>query len=65
MAYIDDVVLPISWKIKNEYNNNFYFSVLYEGVCRLYKVQIKQGNYNGTSFSAALELAINAPVDSD
>jgi len=65
VAYIDDIVLPISWKIVNANNCNFYYSILYEGITRHHNISLTQGNYNGTSFAAALESAINGELDSD
>lgn len=65
VAYIDDIVLPISWKIVNANSCNFYYSILYDGITRHYDISLAQGNYNGSSFAAALESAINEEPDSD
>lgn len=65
VAYIDDIVLPISWRIVNENNHNFHYSILYEGITHHYKITLPLGNYNGTTFAAALESAMNVEPESD
>lgn len=65
VAYIDDIVLPVSWRTITENNNMFHFSLMYGGYYLHYTETIKPGNYNGTSFAAALELVSNSHVDSD
>ena len=58
VAYIDDIVIPVSWQTIDIHNQHFYFVVLYGGNNYHYIAVVPAGNYNGSTFAAALKAAI-------
>jgi len=68
-CYIDDIVIPIVFKVVEEYNQNLYFSVFYfDGAfytTSYCKVTIPTKNYNGNTLAAVLETQMNLQLQSD
>jgi hypothetical protein len=64
ICYITDVVIPVSWSTIDARNNNLYMH-LERGEDKTYKKKaLAQMNYNGTTFSAALEATVNNALTS-
>jgi len=62
VAYIDDIVLPVSWETINIHNQHFYFVIFYGGSNYHRIAVVPAGNYNGSSFAAALRDSINQQI---
>ena len=60
VAYIDDIVLPISFPTIYDRNNTLYFEYAYNTVNGFDSVAINTGNYTGATFSEALKNKLNA-----
>ena len=62
ICYITDVVIPVSWSTIDARNNNLYMYIERGGE-KIYKnIAIAKMNYNGATFSAALQDVINAAL---
>jgi transposase-like protein len=64
VCYIDDIVIPVSWSTVDGRNNKLYvrmnnFSARQHS-CQIITIPTK--NYNGLTFAAALETAMNAAI---
>ena len=60
VAYIDDIVLPISFPTVYDRNNTLYFQwQRYTAAPITDTIVLDTGNYNGQSFSAALKTKLN------
>jgi hypothetical protein len=65
-CYIDDIVLPISFKVVEEHNQNLYFSVFYfDGsfyTTRYFQIILPSTNYNGNTLSTTLQTLMNSKL---
>ena len=60
IAYIDDIILPVSFSSINENNNTLYFGYIIPGIeTTVAIITIDPGNYTGTSFAEALKTKLN------
>jgi hypothetical protein len=59
ICYIDDIVLPVSWTMIDSRNNKLHLGYRIGNVVSEQTVTIPSGNYNGITFSNALEAAMN------
>ena len=60
VAYIDDIVLPVSFSIINVSNNTLYFGyIIAGGETKVDTITIDPGNYTGASFAEALKNELN------
>ena len=60
VAYIDDIVLPVSFPTIYDRNNTLYFEYAYTSGNGFDSVAINTGNYTGATFSEALKNKLNA-----
>ena len=60
VAYIDDIVLPVSFPTIYDRNNTLYFEYTIDTTPSHDSIVIDTGNYTGQSFSAALKTKLNA-----
>ena len=58
-CYVDGIVLPVSWTMIDDRNNQLYIAYRIGDVVSEETVTIPSGNYNGITFSNALEVAMN------
>jgi hypothetical protein len=63
VCYIDDIVLPVSWTMIDERNSQLYLSAYIDGVVSTFTLTLASGNYNGATFSAALEALMNTVLN--
>jgi hypothetical protein len=64
ICYITDVVIPVSWSTIDARNNLLYMYIE-RGEEKIYKkIALAQMNYNGTTFSTALETTLNTALTS-
>ena len=62
ICYITDVVIPVSWSTIDARNNILYM-YLERGGEKIYKIiALAKTNYDGATFSAALQEAINTAL---
>jgi len=60
IAYIDDIILPVSFSSINENNNTLYFGYIIPGIeTTVAIITIDPGNYTGASFAEALKTKLN------
>jgi len=60
IAYIDDIILPVSFSSINENNNTLYFGyIIPEIETTVAIITIDPGNYTGASFAEALKTKLN------
>ena len=68
-CYIDDIVMPISFKVVELHNNNLYFSIYYFNgtvFTTIYcQITLTPKNYNGITLSAILKTLMNAQLTND
>jgi hypothetical protein len=62
VAYIDDIVIPISFSTVDARNNNLYIKFLYDGFYYYKQLTMDSKNYSGTTFAEALKTKLNAAV---
>ncbi len=60
ICYVDDIVLPVSWTMIDDRNNQLYVAYRIGDVVSEETVTIPSGNYNGITFSNVLEVAMNS-----
>jgi hypothetical protein len=60
ICYIDDIVLPVSWTMIDSRNNYVYLGLRFGTTIHELRVLIPNGNYNGITFSNALQTVINS-----
>ena len=60
ICYIDDIVLPVSWTMIDSRNHYVYLGLRIGVTIHELRVQIPNGNYNGVTFSNALQTVINS-----
>ncbi len=60
ICYIDDIVMPVSWTMIDERNNQLYIAYRIGNVVSEAIIVIPSGNYNGVTFSNALQAAMNS-----
>jgi hypothetical protein len=66
VCYIDDIVLPVSWMMIDDRNSRLYLAYFSGETVLTDTLTLASGNYNGATFSAALEALMNTvlnPVD--
>lgn len=65
-CYIDDIVIPISFKVVEEHNQNLYFSVYHSDSTSFnvnhFKITIPTKNYNGNTLSTILQTLMNGQL---
>ena len=59
ICYIEDIVLPVSWTMIDSRSNKVYMGYRIGDVYDEVRVEVPNGNYNGITFSNALQAAIN------
>jgi len=60
IAYIDDIILPVSFSSINENNNTLYFGYIIPDIeTTVAIITIDPGNYTGASFAEALKTKLN------
>ena len=60
IAYIDDIILPVSFSSINENNNTLYFGYIIPNIeTTVAIITIDPGNYTGASFAEALKTKLN------
>ena len=59
ICYVDDIVLPVSWTMIDDRNNQLHIAYRIGNVVAEENVTIPYGNYNGITFSNVLEVAMN------
>ena len=62
VCYINDIAIPVSWSTISSRNNKLYFSVDADDVIHWFKIEMDDQNYNGQSFSVALQTKLNDKV---
>ena len=62
VAYIDDIVIPVSFSTVDSRNNNLYFKFRHTNVFQNQQITLDSKNYNGTTFTEALRAKLNAAV---
>jgi len=62
VAYIDDIVIPISFSTVDARNNNLYIKFLYDGFYYYKQLTMDSKNYSGTTFAEALKTKLNAAI---
>ena len=62
ICYIDDIVLPVSWTMIDSRNKFVYIGYIIGVAIHELRVQIPNGNYNGITFSNALQGVITSVV---
>ncbi len=62
VAYIDDIVIPVSWTAVDERNNKLYFKAFFTGTENFYMVTMDTENYNGGTFASDLAFKLNAVI---
>ncbi len=60
VCYVDDIVLPVSWHMIDSRNDQLYIGYRIGDVVSEQTVTIPTGNYNGITFSNALNAAMNS-----
>ena len=68
-CYIDDIVIPVSFKVVELHNNNLFFSVYYfigTVITTVYcKLTLTPKNYNGITLSAISSTLMNAQLTAE
>ena len=62
VAYIDDIVIPISFSTVDDRNNNLYIKFLYDGFYYYKQLTMDSKNYSGITFAEALKTKLNAAI---
>jgi len=62
VAYIDDIVIPVSFSTVDARNNNLYIKFLYDGFYYYKQLTMDSKNYNGTTFTEALKTKLNTTI---
>ena len=62
VAYIDDVVIPISFSTVDTRNNNLCIKFLYDGFYYYKQLTMDSKNYSGITFAEALKTKLNAAI---
>ena len=62
IAYIDEVVIPVSWYSIDYRNNKLYLRLTYNRTTEYLIITIPPQNYTGATFATALETALNNAV---
>ena len=62
VAYIDDIVIPISFSTVDARNNNLYVKFLYDGFYYYKQLTMDSKNYSGATFAEALKTKLNAAI---
>ena len=62
VAYIDDIVIPISFSTVDARNNNLYIKFLYDGFYYYKQLTMDSKNYSGATFAEALKTKSNAAI---
>jgi hypothetical protein len=60
VCYIDEIVIPVSWTMISSRNNRLYFKFINGIVNSNIVLVLDSGNYNGISFSEALQSLMNS-----
>ena len=60
ICYMDDIVMPVSWTMIDSRNNQLDVGYRIGEVIKEETVEIPSGNYNGNTFSKALETSMNS-----
>lgn len=62
-CYIDDIVIPVSFKVVEEYNSKMYFTVFYYTgeyyITKYHTITLPPKNYNGVTLSYTLQTLMN------
>ena len=59
VCYVDDIVIPVSWTMVDDRNSKLRLSYNAGAAIDTSTLTMPSGNYNGISFSAALETLMN------
>ncbi len=62
VAYIDDIVIPISFSTVDDRNNNLCIKFLYDGFYYYKQLTMDSKNYSGITFAEALKTKLNAAL---
>ena len=62
VAYIDDIVIPVSFSTVDARNNNLYIKFLYDGFYYYKQLTMDSKNYSGATFAEALKTKLNAAI---
>jgi hypothetical protein len=63
VCYIDDIVIPVSWTMVDDRNSQLRLSYIDGAAVGTSTLTMPSGNYNGISFSAALETLMNTVLE--
>ena len=61
-AYIDDIVIPVSWSTVDERNRNCHIELTYGSTWRYDNFYIVSKNYNGAQFATELASELNISI---
>ncbi len=62
VAYIDDIVIPVSFSTVDARNNNLYIKFLYDGFYYYKQLTMDTKKYDGTTFTEALKTNLNTTI---
>ena len=61
-AYIDEIVIPVSWSTVDERNRNCHIELTYGGTWRYDNFYIVSKTYNGAQFATELASELNISI---